>query len=98
LKLSVRGVIENMSYFMGDDGKRYELFGSGGGTQLSTDLGIPLLGQIPLESDVREGGDIGLPITVTHPESGAAKAFVEIATRIASQGPARVYRQELRLS
>jgi ATP-binding protein involved in chromosome partitioning len=98
LKLAVRGVIENMSYFMGDDGKRYELFGSGGGAQLSTDLGIPLLGQIPLESDVREGGDIGLPITVTHPESGAAKAFVEIATRIASQGPARVYRQELRLS
>ncbi len=98
LKLAVRGVIENMSYFIGDDGKRYELFGSGGGAQLSADLGIPLLGQIPLESDVREGGDNGQPTTVAHPESAAAKVFVELATRIASQGPSRVYRQELRLN
>jgi ATP-binding protein involved in chromosome partitioning len=98
LKLAVRGVIENMSYFVGNDGERYELFGSGGGAQLSGDLGIPLLGQVPLESEVREGGDIGLPITVTHPNSASAKAFLEIATRIASQGPARVYRQELRLN
>ena len=98
LKLAVRGVIENMSYFVGDDGKRYEIFGSGGGEQLSADLGTPLLGQIPLEMDVREGGDTGKPTTVAHPESAAAQAFVALATRIASQGPARVYRQELRLN
>jgi len=98
LKLAVRGVIENMSYFVGDDGKRYEIFGAGGGEQLSTDLGTPLLGQIPLEIDVRAGGDTGTPITVAHPDSAASKAFVELATRIASQGPARVYRQELRLN
>ncbi len=61
LKLSVRGVIENMSWFTGDDGKRYELFGSGGGATLAADLGIPLLGQVPLVNAVRQGGDEGRP-------------------------------------
>ena len=98
LKLSVRGVIENMSWFTGDDGHRYEIFGAGGGELLARDLGIALLGQIPLESALREGGDTGAPIVVTHPESEAAKAFMAIAATVAAQGPARVYRQELRLS
>jgi ATP-binding protein involved in chromosome partitioning len=97
LKLSVRGVIENMSWFTGDDGKRYEIFGAGGGEQLARELGITLLAQIPLESAVRSGGDIGEPVVVTHPDSGAAKAFVELALRVAQQGPSRVYRQELKL-
>ncbi|HWE71335.1 MAG TPA: P-loop NTPase, partial [Acidimicrobiales bacterium] len=57
LKLSVRGVIENMSWFTGDDGTRYELFGSGGGEQLAGELGVPLLAQVPLVPAVREGGD-----------------------------------------
>jgi len=48
LKLSVRGVIENMSWFTGDDGVRYELFGSGGGATVAADLGVPLLAQVPL--------------------------------------------------
>ncbi len=55
LKLAVRGVIENMSWFTGDDGTRYELFGSGGGRQLSEDLGVPLLGTVPLVPALREG-------------------------------------------
>ena len=97
LKLSVRGVIENMSWFRGDDGTRYEIFGRGGGEKLATDLGVALLGQIPLETPLREGGDQGMPLVVSHPESDAAIAFGELATRVASQGPARVYRQELRL-
>ena len=50
LKLSVRGVIENMSWFTGDDGTRYELFGSGGGATLAADLGVPLLGRVPLRA------------------------------------------------
>ncbi len=98
LKLSVRGVIENMSWFTGDDGHRYEIFGAGGGELLARDLGIAMLGQIPLESALREGGDTGAPIVVTHPESEAAMAFMALATTVAAQGPARVYRQELRLS
>ena len=98
LKLAVRGVIENMSYFVGDDGTRYEIFGAGGGAALAHDLGVALLGQIPLEVALREGGDDGTPVVVAAPESPAALAFVALAGVIASQGPARVYRQELRLS
>ncbi|MDH2904658.1 MAG: Mrp/NBP35 family ATP-binding protein [Actinomycetota bacterium] len=97
LKLSVRGVIENMSWFRGDDGQRYEIFGSGGGETLARDLGIAMLGQIPLETPLREGGDSGVPLVVSHPDSEAALAFVELARKVAAQGPARVYRQELRL-
>ena len=98
LKLSVRGVIENMSFFTGDDGKRYELFGEGGGQTLAEDLGIPLLAQIPLVPALRSGGDEGLPITVVDPTSDASVAFDQLATKIVAQGPARVYRQELKLS
>ena len=97
LKLSVRGVIENMSWFTGDDAKRYEIFGAGGGARLAQELGIALLAQIPLESKLREGGDVGEPIVVSDPESEAAMAFVALAATVAAQGPARVYRQELKL-
>jgi ATP-binding protein involved in chromosome partitioning len=97
LKLAVRGVIENMSWFTGDDGRRYEIFGSGGGEQLARDLGVPLLGQIPLDVVLREGGDAGAPVVVAHPESEAARAFTALAGAVAAQGAARVYRQELKL-
>jgi ATP-binding protein involved in chromosome partitioning len=97
LKLSVRGVIENMSWFTGDDGKRYELFGAGGGATLATDLGVPLLGQVPLVNAVRLGGDEGHPITAVDPGSETAQAFASIAEKLAALGPARVYRRELTL-
>ena len=67
LKLSVRGVIENMSWFTGDDGTRYELFGAGGGATLAADLGVPLLGQVPLVNAVRLGGDEGRPVMAVDP-------------------------------
>ncbi len=97
LKLAVRGVIENMSWFTGDDGTRYEIFGSGGGAQLARELGVTLLAQIPLEPVLRVGGDEGRPVVVAHPETEAARAFVALAERVAAQGPSRVYRQELKL-
>ena len=97
LKLSVRGVIENMSWFTGDDGKRYELFGAGGGATLAADLGIPLLGQVPLVNAVRQGGDEGRPVTAVDPDSETAQAFRAIAEKLAALGPARVYRRELSL-
>jgi ATP-binding protein involved in chromosome partitioning len=97
LKLSVRGVVENMSWFTGDDGTRYELFGSGGGATLAADLGVPLLGQVPLVPAVRLGGDEGRPVTVVDPGSETAASFVAVAEKLAALGPARVYRRELTL-
>jgi ATP-binding protein involved in chromosome partitioning len=97
LKLSVRGVIENMSWFTGDDGTRYELFGAGGGATLAHDLGVPLLGQVPLVNAVRLGGDEGRPVTAVDPDSETAGAFRSIAETLAGLGPARVYRRELTL-
>ncbi len=97
LKLSVRGVVENMSWFTGDDGKHYELFGAGGGVTLAKDLGVPLLGQVPLVNAVRLGGDEGHPITAVDPGSETAQAFRSIAEKLAALGPARVYRRELTL-
>jgi ATP-binding protein involved in chromosome partitioning len=97
LKLAVRGVIENMSWFSGEDGKKYEIFGSGGGAQLAQELGISLLAQIPLETKLRIGGDTGQPVIVSDPQSEVALAFRGLATTVVAQGPARVYRQELKL-
>jgi|HubBroStandDraft_6_1064221.scaffolds.fasta_scaffold90320_2 ATP-binding protein involved in chromosome partitioning len=97
LKLSVRGVIENMSWFTGDDGKRYELFGAGGGATLAADLGVPLLGQVPLVNAVRLGGDEGRPVTAVDPTGETAQAFRSISEKLAALGPARVYRRELTL-
>jgi ATP-binding protein involved in chromosome partitioning len=86
-----------MSWFTGDDGTRYELFGAGGGDTLAADLGIPLLGKVPLVTAVRQGADEGRPIVAVEPQSETAQAFTAIAERLASLGPARVYRKELSL-
>ena len=97
LKLSVRGVVENMSWFTGDDGTRYEIFGAGGGATLASDLGIPLLGKVPLVPAVRQGADEGRPVVAVDPQSETAQALIAIAERLAALGPARVYRKELSL-
>jgi ATP-binding protein involved in chromosome partitioning len=98
LNLPLRGVIENMSWFSGPDGARYEIFGNGGGAQLAEELGVPLLGQIPLVPAVREGGDSGQPVVVSDPSSEAAEAFRSVARGIASLGRARIFRQELKVN
>jgi len=98
LKLAVRGVIENMSWFTGDDGTRYELFGAGGGAQLAGELGVPLLAQVPLVPALRQGGDDGIPTVSAEPDSEVAQVFDRLATSIVELGPARVYRKELSLS
>ncbi len=98
VELDVIGVIENMSWFRGDDGKRYEIFGSGGGEELARDLGVPLLAQIPLVPALREGGDDGRPIVVARPDDEAAVAFRSIAEALdTSLAPKRIYNPELRL-
>jgi ATP-binding protein involved in chromosome partitioning len=98
VNLPLRGVIENMSWFTGDDGKRYELFGAGGGQALADDLDVPLLAQVPLVPDLREGGDIGVPVTVSQPDSEAAQAFAGLAKQIADLKAKRVFRSELRVT
>ncbi len=95
LRLPIRGVIENMSWFTGDDGRRYELFGSGGGSQLAAELGVALLAEIPFVPALREGGDTGRPIVESEPGGDVATRFQDLARRIVDLGPARVYRSEL---
>jgi len=78
--LRVAGVVENMSAFVCDHGDHYALFGSGGGERLAAELGVPLLGSIPLEAAVAQGGDTGRPAALS--EGPAAVAFKAIAERI----------------
>ena len=73
--LQVTGVVENMSWFTGDDGKRYTLFGEGGGATLAERLGVPLLGQIPMDPVLREFADAGAPIVLQNPDSEVAQAL-----------------------
>ena len=98
VNLPVKGVIENMSWFTGDDGKRYELFGSGGGRKLADEVGAPLLGQLPLIPALREGGDHGRPITAVAPDSEAAQAFHAIAEKIAVElRPKKIFSSALKV-
>jgi len=99
VNLPVKGIVENMSWFTGDDGKRYELFGSGGGQELADDLGVPLLGRLPLVPELREGGDVGRPITAVEPDSEAAEAFHTMATKIAVDlRPNKIYSSALKVT
>ena len=80
------GVVENESYFVCDGcSKRHELFGSGGGQKIADFAGAPLLGQIPIEPSVREWGDAGTPVVQAAPESSIARAFVDVAERLAGR-------------
>ena len=84
VNVPVLGLIENMSYFLcPSDGQRYNIFGEGGGAREAERLGVPLLGQVPIDMATRESGDRGLPITLAQPESAVARTFVEIARRLA---------------
>ncbi|HEX2043849.1 MAG TPA: Mrp/NBP35 family ATP-binding protein [Acidimicrobiales bacterium] len=98
VNLAVRGVVENMSWFTGDDGKRYPIFGEGGGQLLADSLGVPLLARVPLVMALREGGDVGVPVTVADPQSEASQAFDALARRLVEMGPGRISRPELKIS
>ncbi|CAB4963568.1 unannotated protein [freshwater metagenome] len=99
VNLPVRGIIENMSWFTGDDGKRYELFGKGGGQILADELNVPLLAQIPLLNALREGGDDGHPIAAVAPDSEVGKAFFAIAKYIAEDmKPKKIFSAALKVN
>ncbi len=98
VQLEVKAVIENMSWFTGDDGTRYELFGVGGGAALADLLDVPLLGRVPLVPALRQGCDDGMPIVVSAPGSEAAAAFDAIAERIdIDLAPTKRFHPELRI-
>ena len=83
LNVPLLGVVENMSYFVAPDtGRRYDIFGEGGGRRLAEEYGIPLLAQIPLDPETRIGGDEGSPIVLRRPDSPQAKVFGDLARAV----------------
>ncbi|MBW4564888.1 MAG: Mrp/NBP35 family ATP-binding protein [Mojavia pulchra JT2-VF2] len=87
MNVPVLGIVENMSYFIPPDmpDKQYDIFGSGGGEKTAAELGVPLLGRVPLEISTRVGGDSGVPIVVAEPDSASAIALTAIALNIAGK-------------
>jgi ATP-binding protein involved in chromosome partitioning len=88
LHCPILGVVENMSYFVCPDcGERDPLFGEGGGAKLAASEGTQVLTQVPIELDVREAGDAGIPVVLSRPESPASLAFLELARRVIAAMP-----------
>lgn len=79
------GLVENMSYFTAPGGERVEIFGHGGGRLEAARLRIPFLGEVPIFVEIREGGDKGVPVVVSAPESPAGTAFLNIARALKEQ-------------
>lgn len=85
LNVPILGVIENMSYLSLPDGSRMDVFGQGGGESMAKHYDVPFLGGIPLNPNVRIGGDTGKPIVISEPESDAAKALQSLAEIVAAR-------------
>ncbi len=86
VNVPVLGIVENMSYFLcPSDGKRYDIFGAGGGEREAARLKVPLLGQIPIDISTREAGDRGRPITAEEPTQPVSAIFLGIARRLSEQ-------------
>ena len=81
------GIVENMSYFTAPDGTRVEIFGHGGGRKEAERLKIPFLGEVPIFTEIREGGDRGVPIVVSSPDQPAGAAFLKVAEAVRSKFP-----------
>jgi ATP-binding protein involved in chromosome partitioning len=85
LNVPIFGVIENMSYLELPDGEKLDVFGMGGGQQLAEESGVPFLGAIPMDPEVRESGDNGKPVAIAHPESQVSRAFNAITQDLAAR-------------
>ena len=85
VRVPVLGIVENMSYFMGEDGKRYEIFRHGGGKKLAEAAGVPFLGDIPIDPRVAECGDEGEPMVHRYPDSPIAAAYGRLAEAVIAQ-------------
>jgi ATP-binding protein involved in chromosome partitioning len=94
MKVDVIGVVENMSYFIAPDtGNKYDIFGHGGAKKTAENLGLDCLGQVPIEISLREGGDNGLPVTVTSPDSESSKVLFDIARAVAAKISIQSYKE-----
>jgi ATP-binding protein involved in chromosome partitioning len=94
--IPVLGIVENMSYFIAPDtGTRYNIFGEGGGQTLAARYSVPFLGAIPLGIEVREGGDKGVPVVVSNPDSPQAQAFRKVTEEVARQVSIEAMKPEL---
>jgi ATP-binding protein involved in chromosome partitioning len=85
LDVPIFGVVENMSFLELPDGSRMDIFGSGGGERLAHEAGVPFIGAIPIDPNVRTGGDSGEPVTAGHPESAVARALTRVAMDVAAK-------------
>ena len=87
VNVPILGIVENMSYFTAPNGERVEIFGHGGGKAEAARQKVPFLGEIPIFTEIREGGDRGMPITVSTPNHAAGKAFIQIAETLMEKFP-----------
>jgi ATP-binding protein involved in chromosome partitioning len=85
VQVPVLGVVENMSFFIGEDGKRYEIFRHGGGRKLAEESDVPFLGEIPIDPRVAECGDQGEPVVHRYPDSPVGKAYLALAETVDKQ-------------
>ena len=81
-KIKILGLVDNMSFFKGDDGKKYNIFGEGGVEKTAKQFDKKFLGQIPISTQLRESADLGLPLTYKEPDHEISKIFLEIAKKI----------------
>jgi ATP-binding protein involved in chromosome partitioning len=88
LQIPIIGVVENMSYLELPNGERMTVFGEGGGKKLAEAAEVPYIGAIPMDPAVREGGDAGVPVTISHPESAVAQALNSLAAHVSLQSGA----------
>jgi ATP-binding protein involved in chromosome partitioning len=79
VNVPILGIVENMSYFTTPNGERVEIFGHGGGRSEAARQEIPFLGEVPIFTEIREGGDAGLPVVVASPKNAPGQAFIHIA-------------------
>jgi ATP-binding protein involved in chromosome partitioning len=85
LNVPIFGIIENMSYLELPDGTRMDVFGKGGGERLAEESGVPFIGAIPMDPAVRKGGDEGVPVTISDPDSPVAQALNQVAMDVAAK-------------
>ncbi|MCL5048619.1 MAG: Mrp/NBP35 family ATP-binding protein [Firmicutes bacterium] len=97
LDIPIRGVVENMSYFRGDDEKRYDIFGSGGGRALAEKFGVDLLAEIPIVAAEEMGLDKGTPLVAVRPESEVGRIYFSLAEALIKMQPRKIYKSGLRI-